>query len=87
MRGGINWSVRSVSEARTSVVNRPAFGGREGAEPVVLRRRPWKTSLVQEPTSRNPPAWLAWNGQKVVLGTGEALLGPAAAGGGKRSCL
>jgi len=24
------------------------------------------------------------NGQTVVLGTGEALLGPAAAGGGKR---
>jgi hypothetical protein len=34
----------------------------------------------------NPPAWWAWNGQKVVLGNGEILLGPAAVGGGKR-CL
>ena len=24
----------------------------------------------------NPPAYGAWNGQKVVLGTGEGLLGP-----------
>jgi hypothetical protein len=29
----------------------------------------------------------AWNGQMVVVGTGETLLGPAAAGGGKRACL
>ena len=30
--GGDDWSVRSESEARTSVVNRPDFGGLEGAE-------------------------------------------------------
>jgi hypothetical protein len=24
----------------------------------------------------NPPAYRTWNGQKVVLGTGEDLLGP-----------
>jgi hypothetical protein len=31
---------------------------------------------------RNLSAYGAWNGQMVVLGTGEALLGPASAGGG-----
>lgn len=29
----------------------------------------------------NPPAQRAWNGQRVVLGTGEALLGPGPCGG------
>ena len=29
---------------------------------------------------RNLPAYRAWNGQKVVLGTGETLLGPVPAG-------
>jgi hypothetical protein len=35
----------------------------------------------------NLPAQGEWNGQTVVLGTGEILLGPAAVGGGKQSCL
>jgi hypothetical protein len=35
----------------------------------------WKVFLVLERTLRNLPGWGAWNGQMVVLGTGEALLG------------
>jgi hypothetical protein len=35
----------------------------------------------------NPPAQGAWNGQTVVLGTGETLLGPDPAGDGKQPCL
>jgi hypothetical protein len=33
--------------------------------------------LVLEPVPRDLPAQGAWNGHKVVLGTGEILLGPA----------
>jgi hypothetical protein len=33
--------------------------------------------LVLEPVLKNLPAQGAWNGHKVVLGTGEILLGPA----------
>jgi hypothetical protein len=36
--------------------------------------------LVLEPVPKNLPAQGAWNGQKVVLGTGEILLGPALRG-------
>jgi hypothetical protein len=43
--------------------------------------------LILERTPKNPPAQGAWNGHKVVLGTGEALLGPVVAGDGKQRCL
>ena len=43
-------------------------------------RRPWKVSGILERTPRNPPAQGTWNGQKVIEGTGEALLGPDPAG-------
>jgi hypothetical protein len=36
--------------------------------------------LVLEPVLKNFPAQGAWNGQRVVLGTGEILLGPALRG-------
>jgi hypothetical protein len=36
--------------------------------------------LVLEPVPRDLPAQGAWNGQRVVLGTGEILLGPALRG-------
>ena len=45
-----------------------------------IGRRPWTTSLVLEPVSKNLPAQGAWNGQRVVLGTGEILLGPVLRG-------
>jgi hypothetical protein len=48
------------------------------------RRRPWKAPGIRERAPRNPPAYWAWNGRMVVLGTGESLLGPVAVGGGKR---
>jgi hypothetical protein len=47
---------------------------------VRIGRRPWTAPLVLEPVSRNLPAQGAWNGQKVVLGTGEVLLGPVLRG-------
>ncbi|MCA1709734.1 MAG: hypothetical protein LC808_43240, partial [Actinobacteria bacterium] len=47
---------------------------------VWLGRRPWKTLLVQERASRNPPAYWAWNVWMVGLGTGESRLGPVACG-------
>lgn len=43
------------------------------------RRRPWTAPEILERVPRNPPAYGAWNGQKVVLGTGEGLLGPGSA--------
>jgi hypothetical protein len=48
------------------------------------RRRPWKAPGIRERAPRNPPAYWAWNGRMVVLGTGESRLGPVAVGGGKR---
>jgi hypothetical protein len=36
--------------------------------------------LVLEPVPRDLPAQGAWNGQRVVLGTGEILLGPVLRG-------
>ena len=37
---------------------------------------------ILERVPKNPPAYGAWNGQKAVVGTGEALLGPGPAGMG-----
>jgi hypothetical protein len=34
---------------------------------------------ILERVPRNPPAYGAWNGHKVAVGTGESLLGPGAA--------
>jgi hypothetical protein len=53
-----------------------------GAEPLVEGRRPWKPPEILERAAKNPPAWWAWNGQKVVVGTGESLLGPWVCGSG-----
>lgn len=36
--------------------------------------------VVLEPVPRDLPAQGAWNGQRVVLGTGEILLGPVLRG-------
>ena len=59
---------------------------REGAEPLVWRRRPRKVPGNRKRAPKNPPAQWARNGQMVVLGNGEILLGPVTTGGGKR-CL
>jgi hypothetical protein len=59
---------------------------REGAEPLVWRRRPRKVPGIRKRAPKDPPAQWARNGQMVVLGNGEILLGPATTGGGKR-CL
>ena len=58
--------------------------GTEGAESVWIRRRPWKAPGIVERVLMDPPAEGTWNGQKVVVGTGEALLGPEPAGLGAR---
>ena len=80
-RGGSNRAVCNASEARASVVKRPAYErGRGGAEPVRVRRRPWKALLFQERALRNPPAYWALNVRMVVLGTRESRLGPVACG-------
>ena len=42
---------------------------------------------ILERVPKNPPAYGARNGQKVVLGTGESLLGPGSAGLGSVRCL
>jgi hypothetical protein len=57
----------------------PVRAGQGGAEPVLSGRRPRKASWILERASRNLPAQGAWNGRRVVLGTGEDLLGPGAA--------
>ena len=41
---------------------------------------------TQKRAPKDPPAYWVLNGQTVVLGNGEILLGPATTGGGKR-CL
>ena len=58
----------------------------EGAEPLVWRRRPRKVPESRKRAPKKPPAQWARNGQMVVSGNGEILLGPATTGGGKR-CL
>jgi hypothetical protein len=60
------------SEACSVVMHTAYEGGQEGAGPVTQRRRPGKASESSERASRNPPAYWAWTGQKVVLGTGGA---------------
>src|SRR6266545_7412726 len=42
-------------------------------------------SLERVPT--NPPAYGAWNGRKVAMGTGESLLGPGTCGVLGKRCL
>jgi hypothetical protein len=42
---------------------------------VAKGRRPWTAPEILERVPKSLPAQGAWNGQKVVLGTGEALLG------------
>jgi hypothetical protein len=49
---------------------------------MVEGRRPRKPPEILERAAKNPPASRAWNGQRVVVGTGESLLGPAPTGGG-----
>ena len=84
-RGGIDRAVCNASEAWVSVVRHSRLRAEEeGAEPVCVRRRPWKALLVQERALRNPPAYWALNVRTVVVGTRESRLGPVAAGGGKR---
>src|SRR3954454_22148485 len=84
-RGGSDRAVCNVSEARGSVVKRPVERrGREGAEPVRGRPRPWEAPGIQKRALSNPPAYWALNVRMVVLGTWESRLGPAAVGGGKR---
>ena len=61
-------------------------GEQEGAELAGDGRRPRKVSGIQKRAPKNPPACSVLNGQTVVFGNGEILLGPAAVGGGKR-CL
>jgi hypothetical protein len=41
------------------------------------RRRPWKGCRPWITAPRNLPAYGAWNVEKVAMGTGEALAGPA----------
>ena len=49
---------------------------------MVEGRRPRKPPEILERAARNLPASRAWNGQKVVVGTGESLLGPRGCGPG-----
>ena len=56
----------------------------EGAELVGDGRRPQKVSGIQKRAPKNPPACSVLNGQIVVSGNGEILLGPVTTGGGKR---
>jgi hypothetical protein len=51
------------------------------------RRRPRAAPRNLERVPKNPPAYGAWNGQKGVVGTGEALLGPEPAGPGSNARL
>src|SRR5918995_5154832 len=83
-RGGA--TVRSATRVKPEQASSRSrrWAGRGGAEPVYGRRRPWKAPGIRERAPRNPPAYWAWNGRMVVLGTGESLLGPVAVGGGKR---
>ncbi len=39
-------------------------------------RRPWKAPEILERVLKNSSAYGTWNVKKVVVGTGEALLGP-----------
>jgi hypothetical protein len=61
-------------------------GEQEGAELAGDGRRPRKVSGIQKRAPKNPPACPVLNGQIVVSGDGEILLGPVTTGGGKR-CL
>ena len=56
----------------------------EGAELVGDGRRPQKVSGIQKRAPKNPPACSVLNGQIVIFGNGEILLGPVTTGGGKR---
>jgi hypothetical protein len=47
---------RAVKPEQASSYPSAARWTREGAEPIPGWRRPWKTSLVWEPTSMDPPA-------------------------------
>ena len=57
----------------------PRERGQGGAEPVWGGRRPRTAPGILERVLTNLPAHGAWNGQRVVVGTGEALLGPGSA--------
>jgi hypothetical protein len=60
---------------------------KEGAEPVGDGRRPRKVSWIQKRAPKNPPAYSVLNGQIVVSGNGEVLLGPVTTGEGSDACL
>ena len=78
-RGGATDQSVTSREACSVVTPVRHHGGRGGAEPFPKGRRPWTTPGILERVSRNLPAQGARNGQKVVLGTGEILLGPGSA--------
>ncbi|HUY86094.1 MAG TPA: hypothetical protein VMU77_03190 [Acidimicrobiales bacterium] len=57
-----------------------AYADTERAEPVGFGRRPRKAFMNLERMLKVSPAYGAWNVKKVVVGTGEALLGPCPVG-------
>src|SRR2546425_1157268 len=61
--------------------------GQGGAEPVQTGRRPRTAPGSLERVPTNPPAYGAWNGRKVAMGTGESLLGPEGCGVLGKRCL
>ena len=78
-RGGANDQSVTSREACSVVTPVRRHGGAGGVEPFPIGRRPWTTPGTLERVSKNLPAQGARNGQKVVPGTGEILLGPGSA--------
>jgi hypothetical protein len=79
-RGGAN--DQSVTSREACSVVTPVchhLTEQEEPSPSPKGRRPRTTPGILEQVSRNLPAQGARNGQKVVLGTGEILLGPGSA--------
>ena len=79
--GWINWPVRSIKRGLRRRKCSPSLAVKESLARVnraKARNAPGSVERVR----RDLSAYGAWNGQMVVLGTGEALLGPVPAGGG-----
>jgi hypothetical protein len=85
--GWIDWPVRSIKRS---------LRRRECSPPVAAKGEPSLHERGEghgthlgflERVRRNPSAYGAWNGQKVVLGTGETLLGPSLRGREQRRSI
>jgi hypothetical protein len=79
-RGWATGRSATSREACSVVIRPPHQRDQEVAEPVKVGRRPWTAPGSLERVPRNPPAHGVWNGQRGVVGTGEALRGPGHCG-------